>query len=142
MKPFSRIPAFESLDSETIPDLGDLDLAAATCVALDTLHGSCPGGIVGMLELLDPEDSERLRDALWTAHLVPHVRRVPDADPWPEATAPEIEECAASLVRQVILRERDGRASLSGTVAGLGDTDALSIACDIEDWQNRYPSPI
>jgi len=138
---FTDIPEFETLDADSISRLDDGALSAAGCTSLDLLQGNCPGGIAGMLELLDAEEIDQLHGALWSVHLAPHIRRTPDADPWPDAAAHQIEECAAALMREAIAREAAGRGSLAKTLAGLGDDRAFDLAVEIEDWRDGVPAP-
>lgn len=137
MKSFPDIPDFASLDAESITRLDDARLAAAGCTALDLLHEACPKGVEGMLEFLEEDEAQRLQDAFWSVHLVPHLRRVPEEDPWPGAEAHELEECATALVREACAREAAGGAPLTQVFAGLGDDMALAISVRIEDWRLR-----
>ncbi len=140
MRPFAA-PAFETISVETIPHLSEAGLAAASCAAIDSLlHGA--GGVEGALELLDTEEADALYDELWRVHLIPHIRRVPEPNPYAEEETHEVQEAFVGLLREAALR-REGRSEpFYGLLNGLGDMAALDLANRIDAWRDRYPTPI
>jgi len=140
MRPFIP-PAFETIALDTIPRLSDADLAAASCAALDTLRDGA-GGVEGSLEILETGEADTLYDELWRVHLIPHIRRVPEPNPYAEEETSELQEALVGLLREAALR-REGRSEpFYGLLNGLGDRTALDLANRIDAWRDRYPTPI
>ena len=134
-------PPFETLNVETIPQLSDEALAAAACVALDTLNGGS-GGVEGTLELLETDEADVLYEALRQVHLIPHIRRVTEPNPYQDEETHEVQEALVGLLREAAVR-REGRPEpLYGLLNGIGDLAALDLANRIDAWRDRYPTPI
>jgi hypothetical protein len=137
----SSTPDFQTLSVETIPTLSDKALAAAACAALDTLQDGA-GGVEGSLELLETEEADDLYDELWRVHLIPHIRHVPELNPYAEEETHEVQEALVGLLREAAVR-REGRSGpLYGLLNGLGDMAALDLANRTDAWRDRYPTPI
>lgn len=134
-------PAFDQISAETIPQLSDEVLAATACAALDTLRDGA-GGIEGALELLGTSEADTLYEALWKVHLIPHIRHVPDPNPYAEEETSELQEAVVGLLREAAAR-REGRSEpFYALLNGLGDLAALDIANRVDAWRDRYPTPI
>ncbi len=134
-------PAFEMISAETIPQLSDEALAAAACAAIDTLRDGV-GGVEGALELLETDEADALYEELWRVHLIPHIRRVPEPNPYAEEETHEVQEALVGLLREAA-RRRDGLPAPFGALLnGLGDLPALELANRVDAWRDRYPTPV
>jgi hypothetical protein len=137
----SNTPVFRTLSVDTIPALPDEALAAAACAAIDTL-GDGAGGVEGALELLETDEADTLFDELWRVHLIPHIRRVPEANPYAGEETHEVQEALVGLLREAASR-REGRSEpFYGLLNGLGDEASLDLANRVDAWRQRYPTPI
>lgn len=134
-------PAFGTISAETIPQLPDDVLAAASCASIDALRDG-PGAIEGALELMEMDEADALHAELWRVHLAPHIRRIPAPNPYAEEETHEVQKALVGLLREGARRREGVPAPFSGLLSGLGDLPALELANRIDAWRDRYPTPI
>lgn len=135
------LPDLSALEPDRIRDLPFPDLAAAACAALDTLRDGS-GGVEGALELLETSEADALYDALWQVHLIPHIRRVPDPNPYEELETHEVQEALVGVLREAASRRGGNPHPFYALLNGLGDLPALDLANRVDAWRHRYPTPI
>jgi len=98
-------PDFQTLSVDTIPLLSAAELSTASCAALDTLRDG-PGALEGSLELLEGDEADALYKTLWSIHMIPTVRHVPDRNPYAEEETGEVQEAFVGLLREAMARYR------------------------------------
>ena len=134
-------PAFDLISAETIPQLSDEALAAAACAAIDTIRDGA-GGVEGALELLETDEADALYEALWQIHLIPHIRRVSEPNPYAEEETHEVQEAFVGLLREGARRREGLPAPFNALLNGIGDLTALDLANRVDAWRDRYPTPV
>jgi hypothetical protein len=134
-------PDFETLSVDAIPTLSDAALAAAACAALDTLRDG-PGALEGSLELLEGDEADALYKTLWSIHMIPTVRHVPDRNPYAEEETGEVQEAFVGLLREAMARYRTTPRWFDTLLEGVGDAVALELANRIDAWRDQYPTPV
>jgi hypothetical protein len=134
-------PDFATLSVDAIPTLSDAALAAAACAALDTLRDG-PGALEGSLELLEGDEVDALYKTLWSIHMIPTVRHVPDQNPYAEEETGEVQEAFVGLLREAMTRYRTEPRYFGMLLEGVGDTVALELANRIDAWRDQCPTPI
>lgn len=137
----TNTPDFQRLSVDTIPTLADEALAAAASAAIDTLRDG-PGALERALELLETDETDALYDELWRVHLIPHIRHVPEPNPYAEEETHEVQEALVGLLREAARRREGLPAPFSALLNGIGDPPALELANRVDAWRHRYPTPV
>ena len=127
-------PDFPDLDQSRIAALSDTDLAETMRLSLDALL--CCESTDGALELMEADEVAALAEALWTCHLAPGIRRMPEVNPYAGEEISSLQEALAGVTRESL--RRFGSQGLVSRLHPIGEAAALDLITLVEDWQTRY----